>query len=174
MLYVDEERFLAELIDPATAETLSPSPAGTRGELVLTSLARIGSPLLRYRTGDLVEMLPRTDATPTALRGGVLGRIDDMFVVRGVNVYPSAIENVVREIPEILEFRATVRRGTALTEIEIEIETPQCSGTSPADRLAALLHRRLALRVPVTAVADGTLPRWELKARRFRFLEDRE
>jgi phenylacetate-CoA ligase len=87
-LYVDDERFLAELVDPASGAPLSPAPEGTRGELVLTSLGRVGSPLLRYRTGDLVEMVPRSAKTPTALRGGVLGRIDDMFVVRAAGSRP--------------------------------------------------------------------------------------
>jgi phenylacetate-CoA ligase len=172
-LYVDDERFLAELVDPASGAPLSPAPEGTRGELVLTSLGRVGSPLLRYRTGDLVEMVPRSAKTPTALRGGVLGRIDDMFVVRGVNVYPSAIENVVRELHEITEFRATVRSGAGLTELGLEIETAPGCASDPAAALGALLHRRLGLRVPVAKVAPGTLPRWELKARRFRFLQER-
>ncbi|HVS13952.1 MAG TPA: phenylacetate--CoA ligase family protein [Thermoanaerobaculia bacterium] len=171
VLHLDEERFLAELVDPVSGTPIAPGPEGARGELVLTSLGRVGSPLLRYRTGDLVELVPRAAGKPTALRGGVLGRIDDMFVVRGVNVYPSAIENVVREIPEITEFRATVRPADGLTELELEVEiAPDCAH-DPAAALASLLHRRLALRVPVSTVEPGTLPRWELKARRFRFLE---
>ena len=169
-LCIDEERFVAELIDPATAEPVAPGPAGARGELVLSSLGRIGSPLLRYRTGDLVEMVQERPDGPRVLRGGVLGRIDDMTVVRGVNVYPSAIENVVREIPEITEFRATVSRTDGMRELEVEIETTPESQRDAAADLAKLFHRRLALRVPVRRVAAGTLPRWELKSRRFRVL----
>ena len=170
LMRIDEQRFVAELVDPASSASLDPTTEGRRGELVLTSLGRVGSPLLRYRTGDLVEMVQERGGG-RALRGGVLGRLDDMTVVRGVNVYPSAIENVVREIPEITEFRATVSRSEGLSELEVEIEVdPACERDAAAD-LRALFHRRLALRVPVRRVAAGALPRWELKSRRFRIRE---
>ena len=100
-----ETECIAEIIDPATAQ---PVAAGTPGELVITNLGRHGSPVLRYRTGDLVEADPAEHAsgrTLLRLRGGILGRTDDMLIVRGNNVFPSSIEAVVREFPEIVEFR---------------------------------------------------------------------
>ncbi|HVS65692.1 MAG TPA: phenylacetate--CoA ligase family protein [Thermoanaerobaculia bacterium] len=167
LMRIDEERFVAELVEPSTGEPLAPTESGQRGELVLSSLGRVGSPLLRYRTGDLVEMVEERDGR-RALRGGVLGRIDDMTVVRGVNVYPSAIENVVREIPEITEFRATVTRSEGMSELEVEVEIAQSRDRDVVAELTRLFHRRLALRVSVRRVEAGTLPRWELKSRRFR------
>ena len=98
-MHVIESEFIAECIDPATGIAV---PEGARGELVLTNLGRLGSPVVRYRTGDLVTL--KRDG-PCAcgrsfakLEGGILGRVDDMLVVRGVNVYPSAIEELIRRL----------------------------------------------------------------------------
>jgi phenylacetate-CoA ligase len=169
-MFVDEERFLPELIDPESGALLTPGPDGARGELVLTSLARLGSPLLRYRTGDLVHLVPGTASDPrTFLQGGVLGRVDDMFVVRGVNVYPSAVENVVRAVPGIEEFQATVARRDGMAELSLEIETAGGAGEDPARALVHALRERFHLRVDVRVVEPGSLPRYELKAKRFRF-----
>src|ERR1700722_18476919 len=108
VLHVIESAYYAELIDPATGKAV---PAGQMGELVLTTLGRTGSPLLRYRTGDLA----RADSQPCvcgrsdlALIGGILGRTDDMIVVRGVNVYPSAVEEIIRAADEVLEYQVRV------------------------------------------------------------------
>jgi phenylacetate-CoA ligase len=86
-----------------------------------------------------------------------------MLIVRGVNVYPSALEAIVREFPEVAEFRITVTRVGALDELALEVET---AADGCAARVALALHARLNLRVVVQAVSPGTLPRWELKARR--------
>ena len=87
------------VIDPDTLKTVGP---GGIGELVLTNLGRLGSPLLRYRTGDVVRRAWETacpcGSEEMALEGGIVGRADDMVVVRGVNLYPSAVEDVVREL----------------------------------------------------------------------------
>jgi phenylacetate-CoA ligase len=157
-LIVLERSFLAEVIDPATAQ---PVPEGTEGELVLTTLRRRACPLLRYRTGDLVRAV-RVPAG-LALEGGILGRLDDMVVVRGVNVYPSAIETLVRQFPEIGEFRVTLDRSGAMTELRLEIEGSESTASALHDRIRS----SLALRVPVTPVPPGTLPRFEMKARRW-------
>jgi len=157
-LIVLERSFLAEVIDPATAQ---PVPEGTEGELVLTTLRRRACPLLRYRTGDLVRAV-RVPAG-LALEGGILGRLDDMVVVRGVNVYPSAIETLVRQFPEIGEFRVTLDRSGAMTELRLEIEGSESTANALHDRIRS----SLALRVPVTTVPAGTLPRFEMKARRW-------
>ncbi len=153
VLHIIEESYFAEVIDPAT---LALVPDGTVGELVLTPLGRISWPLLRYRTGDLVCR------RGNALEGGIIGRADDMVVVRGVNIYPSAVDAVVRGIPEIVEYRVTVAKRSEMAELSIEIETPD---SSAAARLERALTEAFTLRIPVYR-ADG-LPRFELKARRW-------
>jgi len=178
-----ENDFIAEVLEIGGDAPVSPGADGTlHGELVLTNLGRIGSPVLRYRTGDVVRLARpehRTgdDDAATAgvgfaiLRGGVLSRVDGMIVVRGINVYPSAIENLVREIPEIVEFRAVVHRGGEMARLRLEIEVSGDSGADVARALTALLHRRLHLTTEVEPVAVGSLPRYELKARRFSIVD---
>ena len=168
---INEDHFLPELIHPETTEPI-PLAAGrpTRGELVLTSLTRLGSPLLRYRTGDLVDMLPPDESCPVhRLQGGVLGRADDMFVVRGVNVFPSAVQEVAFSVPGLAEFQAEVVRKQGLTELSIVVEAAE---GHQADGVAQVLERalreHLSLRVPVVPCTEP-LPRFELKARRFHF-----
>ena len=105
-----ETEYVAEVIDPATAQ---PVPPGTAGELVLTNLGRLGSPLMRYRTGDLVCVDPQP--CPCGRRwlrldGGILGRMDDMIVLRGNNVYPSALQAILHRFPEVAEYRVEVDR----------------------------------------------------------------
>lgn len=176
VLHVMEHAYVAEVIDPATG---APAQAGATGELVLTTLGRTGSPLLRYRTGDLVK--PRfapasVDVPPCvcgrhelALEGGILGRVDDMVIVRGVNVYPSAIEELVRACGGIAEYQVDVTTERAMTEMRIRIEPePDCADAEAlARKLAGAIHDTLSLRASVTAVAPGSLPRFELKARRW-------
>src|SRR5690606_40295165 len=98
--------YVAEIVDPATGTPVAP---GTQGELVLTTLGRVGAPLIRYRTGDMVRARAparcRCGTHDLALEGGILGRSDDMVVVRGVNVYPSAVDQVIRESPGVGEYR---------------------------------------------------------------------
>lgn len=158
-LEILEGSFLAEVVDPAT---LRPARPGERGELVVTTLRRIASPLVRYRTGDLV--LPRRVDGRLILEGGILGRVDDMVVVRGVNVYPSALDALLREGPGIGEYRVTVDRSGALVELSIEVEGDDAQAEAAERRI----QESLALRVPVQAVPEGSLPRFELKARRWR------
>jgi phenylacetate-CoA ligase len=143
------------------------------GELVLTTLGRIASPMLRYRTGDLVRSQP---ASPCAcgrhelgLAGGILGRTDDMVVIRGVNVFPSSIDQIVRESGEVAEYRVEVSHRGVLSEISLQIEaTPECQQASElVERLERKFEATLSLRVPVTLVPFQTLPRFEMKARRW-------
>lgn len=142
------------------------------GELVLTNLGRIGSPVIRYRTGDVARLCAAgcPSGRPTVyLDGGVLARADDMFIIRGVNVYPSAVDALIREAGGIVEYRAAVRKNRQMAEVELEIE-PEAgrdAGVVRA-RLQDLLEERLSLRVPVR-IASGALPRYELKAKRFTF-----
>ncbi len=155
-----EDRYLVEIIDP---HTLRPVEEGETGELVLTPLGRAAWPLFRYRTGDLVRS--RREGGERFLEGGILGRSDQMLVVRGVNVYPAAVEDVVRSVPGIEEYRVLVREGGGLSELELEIESSAGPGTSHL--LANAFERAFALRVPVRVMSTGSLPRFEFKARRW-------
>jgi phenylacetate-CoA ligase len=151
-------------------ETGRPAAAGELAELVLTTLGRAGAPVIRYRTGDLVR--PRWPAAAAAvgggrpwvrLEGGILGRTDDMLVVRGVNVFPGAIDGIVRGFPEVVEYRVTVSRRESLDELLVEIE----DRLEAPGRVAEELQLRLGLRVDVATVPIGSLPRFEGKGRRF-------
>jgi phenylacetate-CoA ligase len=126
-------------------------------------------PLIRYRTGDLVQLEEtpcRCGRTFARLTGGILGRADDMVVVRGVNVFPSAIEGVLREFPEVSEFRIEVFARQSMAELRVLIDPQSGSAPNLAEQIAARLHDRLLLRVPCELVDSGSLPRFELKARR--------
>lgn len=129
------------------------------GELVLTTLGRYGSPLLRYRTGDLVRLDDHF-----ALVGGILGRADDMVVVRGVNLYPGAVEEVVRSVPGITEYEAVIDEREAMTEVRVRAEG------EGFDLLEKRLREVFSLRIPVDEVPPGTLERFEMKARRWKRL----
>jgi phenylacetate-CoA ligase len=167
-VHLIESEFIFEVINPDTGQRL---PAGRQGELVATNLGRAGSPLIRYRTGDLVQLDTRPcpcGRTFARLDGGILGRADDMLIVRGVNVFPSAIEGVLREFPEVAEFRIEVSSQRSMAEVRVLVElmpaVPEAAAL--AERIADRLHDRLLLRVPCELVSPGTLPRFELKARR--------
>jgi len=168
-VHINEDEFIAEVIDP---ESGAPVGENEQGELVLTNLRRIGSPVIRYRTGDLVQ--PSDEACTCGrpfllLQGGVLGRVDDMVIVRGVNVFPSAVENVIREFTEVEEFRIEVFEREALRELRVIVEPnrAQPNATALCRQISQRLRQRIGLRAEVESVAPDTLPRFELKARRF-------
>lgn len=161
-LHVNEGEFIAEILDVGSGQ---PVKEGQVGELVLTNLGRWGSPAIRYRSGDLVRHGGYTcdcGRTYLHLPGGVLGRVDDMLIVRGVNVYPSALANVLHRFAEVAEYRIIVTRAGAMDEIALQVECP--AQTVP--KIQQELHVALNLRIPVEAVEPGTLPRFELKAKR--------
>jgi phenylacetate-CoA ligase len=161
LLLLKHDSYFCEVIDPATG---APTPFGETGELVLTTLGRYGSPLLRYRTGDLVKPVPHEDQF--ALRGGVLSRTDDMVVIRGINIHPSSIDAIVRSFPDIAEYQVEIDQRPALAEINLTVE----STAETASALARKLRSTFTLRIPVTAVAPGTLPTFEVKAKRWNIL----
>ena len=169
-LFILGKAFIPEVVDP---KTLKEVDAGETGELILTNLGRIGSPLLRYRTGDLVrkgEFIPGQFGTQDlALEGGILGRSDDMVLVRGVNVYPAAVESVLREFEEIAEYRVFVKKQNEMVELMIEIEFDAAHGAVEESRAQIQKALRLAfsLRIPVEVVPAGHLPRYEMKAKRW-------
>jgi phenylacetate-CoA ligase len=163
-LIVLESHFHAEVIDPETANPLFVTAEGVTGELVLTNLGRWGSPLIRYRTGDSVHAKRGADGRLT-LVGGVLGRTDDMIHVRGNNLYPGSIEAVVRQFPEVAEFRLVVDKRSPMTDLCVEIEVvPNVTPMAIAEAVARALRDVLLFRIDVVPV--GQLPRYEMKARR--------
>jgi phenylacetate-CoA ligase len=168
-LHVNENEFICEVVD---SSTLAPVADGNPGELLLTNLGRTGSPVLRYRTGDVVVRRTERCAcgrTFARLDGGIISRTDDMVNIRGVNVYPAAIESILRRFDEVVEFRSTVSRAGALRSLALEIELAASAdgARTTATRVGQQLRDALGLTVPIQIVPGGTLPRFEMKARRF-------
>jgi phenylacetate-CoA ligase len=164
---IDSE-FIVEAIDPATGR---PVAAGEEAELVVTNLGRIGYPVVRYRTGDVIRVddtLCSCGRTFTRFTGGIIGRADDMIVVRGVNIYPAAVENLLRRHEAVDEFRVTITKDREMAEIHIEIEFREgADGDGTTRAVQSAFESMLGLRPQVTTVPRGTLPRFELKAQRF-------
>ncbi|MBX3394652.1 MAG: AMP-binding protein [Phycisphaerae bacterium] len=168
-LHINESEFIAEVIDPRTTE---PVPDGHEGELVLTNLGRFGMPLIRYRTGDLVRLLRGRCACTrwyVRLNGGILGRIDDMVTVRGNNVFPTAIEAILRRFGDVVEYRVSVDELAVKQDLRIEIEASgACDAPAAlARRISEAIRDRLNFRPVVTMVPTGTLPRFEMKSKRW-------
>jgi phenylacetate-CoA ligase len=166
-LHLLETDYLAEVVQPGGDR---PVPPGEPGELVLTTLSRLGHPLLRYRTGDLVRQTtePCPCGRPFArLDGGVLGRADDMIQVRGNNFYPTALEAVLRRFPELAEYRVEVDHSGPLAELRITVEAITADGGDAlARRVQQALRDELLFRPEVVAAPPGSLPRFEMKAKR--------
>ncbi len=170
-LHIWIDHYLVEVIDPETGEQLG---EGERGELVLTPLTKEALPLLRYRTGDLTFLMDGGCACgrthPRIHR--ILGRTDDMIVVRGINVFPSQVEHVLMRISGVGDhFQIVVTRNGSLDEmlVRVEVDSSQkgvrdVSGIRRA--VAEELRKELGLRVGVELVEKGTLERFEGKARR--------
>ena len=161
-IHLIDSEFIFEVLD------LDGRPAD-EGELVATNLGRWGMPLIRYRTGDRVKMSrePCACGSPfMKVLGGIQGRVDDMFTVRGVNLYPSQVEDIVRRYPEVAEFVIERRRERQMDEVSLLIEAAG-DGFS-TERLEADLRQALGVRLDCRVVERGTLPRSELKAKRIR------
>lgn len=168
VLHIMEDHFFAEIVDPATGQ---PLPDGASGELVLTNLGRIAAPVLRYRTGDLVQPAPAGRCScgtlDLALPGGILARCDDMVVIRGVNIYPSAIEDVVRACGGVAEYRVEIAEVRSMEELRLQIEPDPDAAAGLGHRLETALRDAFGLRIPIETVAAGTLPRFEMKSKRW-------
>jgi phenylacetate-CoA ligase len=164
-LHVLETEFLAEVVD-VSGQAVAP---GQPGELVLTNLGRWGSPLIRYRTGDRV-VLDAQDCPCgrpwKRLHGGILGRMDDMLVIRGNNIYPSAIENIVRRFAAIQEFQIEVWTTASLTQVRLMVEAAESDPDRLREELEQSVRAELLFRPEVRVVPPGTLPRSEMKSRR--------
>jgi phenylacetate-CoA ligase len=170
--HIIEDHVIEEVIDPMSHE---PVGYGERGERVVTSFGRGAIPLLRYRTGDLVCKVPAATCDCgrgfDIYEGGILGRVDDMKIIRGTNVYPRAIEAIVREFPEVDEFQTVITREGVRDEITLRVELKPDWDADRWDALHEDLHKRLAhahegLNFRVERAGEGELPRFELKAKR--------
>jgi phenylacetate-CoA ligase len=171
-VHINEDEFIPEVIDPITLQKVG---TGERGELVLTNLGRLGMPLIRYRTGDLVILTHQPCACgrkSARMVGGILGRVDDMITVRGVNLFPSAIENIIRRHPEVVEFSIEVfpRRQMQELALKLELRNP-ADGAKVVELIARELLLDLQIRAVIECVPAGQLPRFELKSRRLRIVD---
>jgi phenylacetate-CoA ligase len=169
-IHVIETSFIAELLPIGATQAILPSQAspeqlGESSELVLTSLGRLSAPVFRYRTGDIVQasFTERGDCNFLWLAGGITGRADDMVTIRGVNLFPSSIEAIVREFASIQEYRVIASRNGELDEIRLEVEAPEGDLTNIRKRL----DLALGLRIAVSSVPPNSLPRSEGKAKRW-------
>ena len=175
--HIIEDHYIEEVIDPTSGE---PVGYGEQGERVVTSFGRGFIPVLRYRTRDLVQKIPGSSCscgrTFDIYEGGIRGRVDDMKLVRGTNVYPRAVEAIVREYEQVDEFQIYLHTVDGIRdEIEVRVEIPDAS--VDADKLlrdlgTALAEAHEGLRFGVMQVDNGSLPRFELKAKRV--LDERE
>lgn len=194
-MHVAESHFIAEFLptdagdcvplpEPAVPQALPSPHASTEAassplpveasplcELVLTNLTRRGMPVIRYRTGDLVRPVhAQTTGTGAGVNhfvrlvGGVLGRVDNMVVIRGVNIYPDSIASILQSHHFVGEFRVVAFREGAMDQLRVEVEAIDAA---QCQQLADELNSRIGLRIPVTNLPVGTLPRFEAKSRRF-------
>jgi phenylacetate-CoA ligase len=169
--HIIEDHYIEEVVDPETDE---PVPYGEMGERVVTSFGRGFIPVLRYRTRDFVVRVPHSSCTCgrtfDLYEGGIRGRVDDMKLVRGTNVYPRAVEAIVREHAEIDEFQIHLYTADGIRdEIEVLVEIPDPN--ADAEGILTRLSKELAeahegLRFDVKQVENDFLPRFELKAKR--------
>jgi len=162
-LQIIEDAYLAEVLRPDTNE---PVADGEEGELILTTLTRTAMPLLRYRTGDLVR--PKIHGDALILRGGILGRADDMIIVRGVNIYPSAFEHILRRSGCVAEYQVNITEQAGMTELRVRLEpTPNADAPALQEEITDALRQHFNLRIPVELTEPDSLPRFELKAQRW-------
>jgi phenylacetate-CoA ligase len=170
-MHIIEDHFIEEVLDP---ETLEPVHPGERGERIVTSFGRGILPLVRYRTGDLVCRIPASRCTCgrtwDLYEGGILGRVDDMHKIRGTNVYPRAVEAIVREHGDVDEFQIVLTREKDRDEITVRCELLKGremrwpSIKKALDHDLAEAHENL--RFGLELAQAGSLPRFELKAKR--------
>ncbi|MGD8243084.1 MAG: phenylacetate--CoA ligase family protein, partial [Desulfobacterales bacterium] len=163
--------YLVEILDP---ETLKPVPEGEWGEMVVTTLQKEAVPLIRYRTRDITRIIPGACSCGSLMprHSRIMGRTDDMFIFRAVNIYPSHIDKILSEIPELgSEYQIHLSRDTAERGVmRIIVEIDQAGDLRQADALASRLIKKIKRELMVTpevkVVAYGDLPRSERKSQR--------
>ena len=151
------------MIDTVTGRAV---PPGAEGELVVTTFRRTACPLIRYRTGDLVRAIP--SSVPMRLAEGLRGRVDDMVVVRGNNLHPNVLQDILHRFAEVAEYQVEIDQSAALTEVRLHVEpSPGVEATALLSRIDRTIQDELLFRVEVLAAPAGSLPRAEMKARRW-------
>lgn len=164
-LHLADDHFLAEIIDPVTGQVL---PPGQEGELVFTSLTKEAFPVIRYRTGDLSVLYdsPCACGRTSQRMGRVKGRVDDMLIVRGVNVFPSELEAVLLEQPELApHYQVVLTRKGSLDHVELHVEQVALQDeTELTRRLRSQLKHALGITIDLVFHPPGTLPRSAGKA----------
>jgi phenylacetate-CoA ligase len=142
-----EDHFYPEIIDPDTGEVL---PEGSEGELVFTSLTKEALPVIRYRTRDLTRLLPPTSRSMRRM-GKITGRSDDMLIIRGVNVFPSQIEELILEMPALApQYQLVLARDGHLDTLEVLAELREDAAHATCDALARELQHRIKTHIGVT------------------------
>jgi phenylacetate-CoA ligase len=159
-----EDHFYPEIIDPRTGEVVA---AGERGELVLTSLTKHAMPVVRYRTRDLTRLLPGSAYPAFRSIEKITGRTDDMMIIRGVNVFPTQIEELLLSVPGLApHFECVLIRPDRLDELSVRVESREAAADAPAlaAQLGQLIKDRIGVSVAVEVVAPETIPRSQGKA----------
>jgi phenylacetate-CoA ligase len=165
------DHFIFEIIDPVTLKPVTP---GERGELVVTTLKKEGSPLIRYRTHDITRILPGPCpcGNPFPRHGRIYGRTDDMFIYRAVNIYPSQIEHVINRVAGVgSEFQIHLKQrenGRDKMVVVVERDSQATSGDDArlAENVATEIRRKVLVRSQVDIVDHGSLPRSQKKIKR--------
>lgn len=173
--HILEDHYIQEVIEPGGTKRLG---YGEIGELVITSFGREAIPLIRYRTGDLVRRVESSycscGRTFDLYLGGILGRADDMKVVRGVNIFPTTVENIVRGFPEVGEYELVIYEKDGDDRVELRVEASSSLGREDYGRLASAIAQELyaahSMKFDVEVLPPGSLPQFELKAKRLRDL----
>ena len=163
-VHLNEDEFICEVIDPQSGTQAD------EGELVITNLGRVGMPVIRYKTGDFVKLKSEQCSCGSQHRildGGVVGRLDNAIIIRGLNVYPATIENIILKVQDVREFAVRAYSGDIFDELEIQIETTNPNSDKTESEVTAAIQDELGLRTNVKTVSNGTLPRYELKSKRF-------
>ncbi len=165
------DHFIFEILDP---ETLKPVPYGQQGELVVTTLSKEGSPLIRYRTHDVTRLLDQkcSCGVPLPMHDRILGRTDDMFIYRAVNIYPGQIEHVLSKVEGIgSEYQIHLKqresgRDMMLIKVERGADTDNANDMHLAERLETEIRRKILVRCRVEILDHGDLPRTQRKSQR--------
>jgi phenylacetate-CoA ligase len=175
-LHIWEDHFYPEIIDPMTGRTL---PDGERGELVFTTLTKIGMPVIRYRTRDLTRLLPGTARSMRRMEK-ITGRSDDMLIIRGVNVFPAQIEELILTIDGLApHYQIVLTRDNRLDELDVQVEAATSPAAAPTTRaaqeeahgplrekLAHLMKSLIGITAKITVTEPGSIERSQGKARR--------
>lgn len=172
-LHVFEDHFYPEIIDPETGE---PLPDGEEGELVLTTLSKMAMPILRYRTRDITSIIPEPCSCGRTIRRmrRIGRRADDMFIIRGINIFPSQVEAALLAVEGVMpHYQIVLTRESGLDQMEVQVEvTPELFSDTVGGleqvqaKLAKALETTLGIRVALRLVEPQSIPRSEGKAKR--------